>query len=101
MTATNLGPDGATGVFIFDRAPTPNGTGGPYAPFVGTPSAGGSYDGVGWSIPRLAAGASATLTLTGFIGAIETSITTNTAERFFSSPTDPNPANDPTFAVID
>ena len=56
VTATNGGPDSATGVVINDPAP---------AGFVGTPSAGTTYTGGVWTIGTLAKNGSATLTFTG------------------------------------
>ncbi|BDZ69013.1 Ig-like domain-containing protein [Methanobacterium ferruginis] len=75
VTATNNGPNTATGILIFDTVPA--GLSGVTI----TPSVGTYYNGV-WTIPTLANGASATLTITGTATAAMAGLnTTNTATR--------------------
>jgi uncharacterized repeat protein (TIGR01451 family) len=81
VTATNNGPDGATGIVISDAIP---------AGLTGvtvTPSVGTYYNGV-WTIPSLANGASATLTITGT--ATPQTTVTNTANKTSQNEYDPN-----------
>ena len=70
LTATNGGPDSATGVVINDPAP---------AGFVGTPSAGTTYTGGVWTIGTLAKNGSATLTFTGTLTSGEAGTTITNA----------------------
>ncbi|MGQ0722466.1 MAG: FlgD immunoglobulin-like domain containing protein [Candidatus Eiseniibacteriota bacterium] len=97
VTATNLGPNSATGVKVTDLVP------------VGTtfqtanPGQGNSYSiGSGqWSIPALTNGATATLTLTVTVNAGTTGQTIqNVATRTASDQTDTNSANDVATADI-
>ena len=70
VTATNGGPDSATGVVINDPAP---------AGFVGAPSAGTTYTGGVWTIGTLAKDGSATLTFTGTLTSGEAGTTITNA----------------------
>jgi len=75
VTATNNGPNTATGIMISDIVP------GDLSGVTVTPSVGTYYDGI-WTIPTLANGASATLTITGTAtAAMAGQTTTNTATR--------------------
>ena len=75
VTATNNGPNTATGIMISDTVP------GGLSGVTVTPSVGTYYNGI-WTIPTLANSASATLTITGTATAAMAGLTTtNTANR--------------------
>lgn len=91
ITVTNNGPDPATDIVINDLLPTG------YS-LVSHAESAGTYVAPGWSIPSLANGASATLTLVAEI--LETGDYLNIAMLQSVDETDPNPVNNEASAVI-
>lgn len=94
VTATNHGPDDATGVQLTDQLP-------PGLTFVSASPSAGTYDpstGL-WTIGAVADGASATLTITATV--TQAGTLTDTATRTASSPPDANAANDSASASVD
>jgi uncharacterized repeat protein (TIGR01451 family) len=93
ITATNLGPNNATGVQITDILPAG-------LTYVSSSASVGAYNqltGI-WNIGNLAIGATATLQIT--VTVTTTNTVTNTATRTASSPTDYDPANDSASAQV-
>jgi uncharacterized repeat protein (TIGR01451 family)/fimbrial isopeptide formation D2 family protein len=93
VTATNNGPDNATGVRIGDAFPA----GLTLVP--PTPSDPTTYSSGTWDIGNLDKGASATLTLTASVDAA--GLRTNTASVSHSDQTDPVPGNNSASASVD
>jgi uncharacterized repeat protein (TIGR01451 family) len=93
ITATNHGPNDATGVQLTDVLPAE-------LTFVSANPSQGAYNaGTGiWNIGALAVDASVTLQITATVTG--TNQITNTATRTASSPVDPNPANDSASASV-
>jgi uncharacterized repeat protein (TIGR01451 family) len=93
VTATNLGPDPATGVQVTDTLPAG-------VTFVSSTASVGTYTvGSGlWNIGNLANGASATLQITVTVNT--TTPRVNRATRTASSPADLDPANDSASATV-
>jgi hypothetical protein len=93
VTATNLGPNDATGVQVTD--PVPAGL-----TFVSASASQGTYtSGTGlWAIGALVNGASATLQLAVTVNG--TTPVTNTATRTAGTPTDFDPANDSASSIV-
>lgn len=96
VTARNNGPDNATNIQITDKMP------GGFSNVVITPSI-GTYDSTTriWTIPSLANGAAATLTMNGTVtGDLAGKTTTNNATKIYEDQFDPNPNNDKTNVSI-
>ena len=85
ITATNNGPNDATGVTVADQLPAD-------LTYVSDNASVGTYTSGVWTIGNLANGASATLTITAKVDT--TGEKTNTATRTGSSPSDMNSSND-------
>jgi len=94
VTATNLGPDDATGVVVSDSLP-------PGLTATSVIASTGSYAAGSWSVGPLASGATETLTITAAIdtGTAGTTIT-NTASAVGVNETDTNTANDAAAASV-
>ncbi|MDX8402749.1 MAG: tandem-95 repeat protein, partial [Mariprofundaceae bacterium] len=91
LTVTNNGPDAvpAGGATVTDALPA----GVAYAADTGGAATAVAANTVTWSVPALAAGASASLTITATVGQLaQGSVVTNTAS--VAGAADPNPAND-------
>jgi uncharacterized repeat protein (TIGR01451 family) len=93
ISATNLGPNDATGVQVTDNLPAS-------LTYVSSTASQGAYSSLSglWNIGNLAAGSTATLQIT--VTVTTTNTVTNTATRTSSSPIDPNPANDSSSAQV-
>lgn len=88
VTVRNRGPNDATGIKVSDKMPSG------FSGVVITPSLGTSYSGGVWTIPALANGATATLTMTGVVtSSIAGVTTTNTATKTHEDQHDPDPIN--------
>ena len=93
ITATNNGPNDATGVQVTDLLP-------PGLVFVSSATAAGTYNpGTGlWNIGNLANGVAVTLTITATVNT--TGRVTNTARKTAENESDGNPANDSASVAI-
>lgn len=90
ITASNLGPNDATGVIVTDNLP-------PGLSFVSATPSTGTYSNGVWTIGNLAHGASAVLTIVATV--LQTGTITNVA-TISGNEHDPNPLNNQDLAVI-